>query len=450
MLTVAPLTTPVDALRGIPERSNRRDAVPQDLDSLLGYLQSVARSVVLVVAQPEIAAAIVAGSVGVLVAYGIHRHFRAKARVLPYIPSLAEAVDGEHDETTRFLAAVHEMSMSITDAWNAVQARVKTRASVEGVVRADALLPACRAVRDGVVSMRARYADYDLLADLASRSRQSLSEAWSYRNRHNYRTEVYTVTSTGSDGKTRTQTRTRQVYEDTDHWFDFNRDIAAAAQGEVSALLAERRRRELPLPDVKRLRVRLDRVDPAQRMFLKRMVRDTILEDPEAEVDDATIADAANQWIRGARIDDWLGKVHTGTTQLRQDERGAFSRMMSSRGHYHYKTTSRSHGGPDGYRAARELSLVLSTVIDGWGQLQLMLRRCEEAAGELAAWARDRTEEEDDVDYVKKAIVAYEAAFPDSTLDIDQLPRHGWTVGLALLAAVVAGALTFFGMGGQI
>ena len=63
----------------------------------------------------------------------------------------------------------------------------------------------------------------------------------------------------------------------------------------ATAVLEERSRCELPLPDVRRLQVRLDRVDPAQRMFLKRMVRDTILEDDEAEVDDAMVADAASR-----------------------------------------------------------------------------------------------------------------------------------------------------------
>lgn len=424
--------------------------MPQDLEALAAYLESVARSVHLAVSRPEIAAAIAGVLAGAVVATAIHRHFRAKARVLPHIPSLAEAVDGEHDETTRFLSAVHEMCMSITDAWNAVQARVETRASVEGVVRADALLPACRAVREGVDAVRARFADYDLIADLATRSKGSLTGAWTYRNRHNYRTEVYTVTTTGSDGKSRTETRTRQVYENTDHWFDFHRGVAEAAEGEVAALLAERGRRPLPLPNVRRLRVRLERVDPAQRMFLQRMVRDTILEDAEAVVDDAAVADAANQWILGARIDEWLGHVHAGTAQLRAEQAMAFSRMMGSRAHYHYRTTSRSHGGPDGYQAAREVCAVLSTVIEGWGSVHTMLQRCASAADDLATWARDRSEEEDDVDYVKRAIVAYEAAFPDSTLEIDQLPRHGWTVGIAALAAAAVAAGTFFAMGGRI
>lgn len=431
--------------------------MPQDLDSLVVYLESVVRSLQMVLAetqefvsQPEAAACIAGVLAGLGVAFGIHSYFRAKARVLPHIPSLSEAVDGEHDETTSFLAAVHEMSMSITDAWNAVQARRQTRASVEGIVRADALLPACEAVQQGALAIRERFRDFERIASAAGVSRGALMTAWTYRSHDNYRTEVYTVTTTGADGKSKTETRTRQVYEDTDHWYDFDRQACVYGQRQVSALLEERSRCALPLPDVRRLQVRLDRVDPAQRMFLKRMVRDTILEDDEAEVDDAMVADAANQWIVGARVDAWLAQVHTGTDQLRMDQQSAFRRMLSSRAHYHFKTRSRTHSGPDGYRAAEELRQVLSTVVDGWGALESMLVRCVGAASDLAHWARDRSEEEDDVDYVKKAIMAYEAAFPDSSLEIDQLPKHGWTVGLALLAAGVAGALTFFGMGGQL
>lgn len=424
--------------------------MPPELQDFLLTAQASLIQLQHIVSQPEVAAPIafvvVAGAVG----YGIHRHFTARARVLPYIPSLSEAVDGELDETLRFLSAVHEMTMSITDAWNATRARKVGKASVEGVVRADALLPACRGVRDGVAAMRARFADFRVLADLAGKARGSLSDAWTYTNTHNYRTEVYTVTRTDSNGKTRTETRTRQVYENTDHYFTFNISAAQTAQGRIATLLAERARRDLPLPDIKRLRVRLDRVDPAQRMFLDRMVRDTILEDAEAEVTEAQVSQAANQWILGARVDEWLDQVIAGADIVEHSHADQMRSVLASRPSYHYLTTSRSHSGPPGYRAARSLGNSLSRLVEGWGSLQSMLRRCEEVAGDLASWAQDRAEEESDTDYVKAAASAYEAAFPESTLEIDQLPKHGWTIGLSLVAGAFAAAIAYFGMGGQI
>lgn len=401
-------------------------------------------------ADPRTAAIVAFLLVGGSVAYGIHRHFAARARVLPYIPALSESVDGEHDETTRFLVAVHEMTMAVTDAWNATRARRVGRTSVEAVIRADVLVPACQGVQAGADAVRERFVDFRVLAEAAREAAGVLGAAWHYDNRHNYRTEIYTVTTTDADGETQTETRTREVYEDTDHYFTFDVGSAQEAQVRVEDLLADRASRQMSLPDVQRLRVRIDQMDDAQRMFLGRMVRDTILEDGEAEVSDGDIAQAANQWILGARVDDWLKAVLAGAEHVDATHADEMDRVLSSDARYHYCTTSRTHDGPPGFQAARSLGNNLSGLAAGWGSMQSMLRLCEDVAGDLISWAEDRSEEESDTDYVKRAAAAYEAAFPDSTLDIDQLPRHGWTVGIGLLAGTTAAVMLYFGLGGRV
>ncbi|MEC7947869.1 MAG: hypothetical protein VX265_09900 [Myxococcota bacterium] len=398
--------------------------------------------------EPGAAATLAFLLVGGGVAYGIHRHFAARARVLPYIPALSEAVDGEHDETTRFLAAVHEMTMAVTDAWNATRARKVGRTSVEAVIRADVLVPACEGVQAGADAVRERFDDFRVLAEVALGAAGALGDAWQYDNRHNYRTEIYTVTTTDADGETQTETRTREVYEDTDHYFTFNMGSAEEAQARIADLLRERAGRQMSLPDVQRLRVRVDRMDEVQRMFVGRMVRDTILEDGKAAVSDGDIAQAANQWILGARVDDWLQAVIAGAERVDATHGNEMTRVLSSEASYHYCTTSRTHDGPPGFQAARSLGTTLSGLAAGWDSMQSMLRLCEDVARDLVSWAEDRSEEESDTDYVKRAAAAYEAAFPESTLEIDQLPRHGWTVGIGLLAGTAAAAILYFGLGG--
>jgi len=295
-----------------------------------------------------------------------------------------------------------------------------------------------------------RFADFGVLAERAVAARSELEAAWDYQSRDNYRTEVYTTTSTDAEGNTTTETRTREVYENTDHYFTFRVAAAESARSGIGDLLAERDARELVLPVVDRLEVRLEQLDPAQRSFLDRMVRHTILEEADADVTEAEVVDAVSQWILGARIDEWLQGVIHGGDWLAAHHAGRMATVLASDVRYHYCTTSRSHGGPPGYRAARELRTELERLVDGWSALTTMVHRCASVAADLSRWAEDRSEDESDTEYVKAAARAYGAAFPGSSLEIDQLPRHGRTIGLALAAGVAAGVGVYFAMGGRV
>ena len=406
-------------------------------------------SVHVFLSEPQGAASVAFVLVSVCVGLILHRRAVAKARVLPYIPSLTELFDAEHDETTRFLASVHDMTMAITDAWNATRARQVKEATVEAVVRTDALLPACEAVIAGAEAVRERFRDHGDLAGLAQSAHHRLGDAWDYTSHDNYRTEVYTVTTTDSDGKTQTETRTRQVYENTDHYFNYSPGAAHDAQDRIADLLEARNDCVLTLPDVARLEMRLTALDPAQRSFLERMVRHTILEEPEAEVDEPEIVNAASQWFLGARVDDWLRAVIDGGDLVEASHAELMATVLASNRRYHYCTTSRSHSGPPGFIAAKDLGFRLYRLVEGWASLSMMLDHCEAAAEELSEWATDRSEEESDREYVKAAARAYEAAFPDSILEIDQLPRHGRTIGIAMAVGGAVAALMYFWLDGH-
>ena len=78
-----------------------------DMDSqaLFELAMSALRSIPLVLVEPPVGGGVSGVLSGILTASGVHWHYRRRAQVLPHIPALAEAMDGAHDETTRFLAA---------------------------------------------------------------------------------------------------------------------------------------------------------------------------------------------------------------------------------------------------------------------------------------------------------------------------------------------------------
>ncbi len=404
--------------------------------------------VAVTLSRPEIGGVLAGAAAAMLVGTVVHRAYAKRAAVLPYIPSLAEALDGPHDEFTKFFAGVHEMTMCVTDAWNAVQARRSGTATVEAVIRADELDTACRTVRGLAPAIRGRLAAFGDIAGLASRAADGLDAAWTYDSTDNYRTEHYTVSTTDSKGNRKTEHRTRQVYENTDHYFSFDPEPARRAQRAVAELLQVEGSRPLRLPDLQRVRIRVDALAETERMFLRRMVRDTVLEDAEAEVGDADVQRVANQWLLGTDIDARLEALRASVPAVRAGHTARFASILASRTSYHYRTTSRSHSGPAGYRAADALRAELAAVFAPWGAVDRMLDASVAAAAALSEWAADRDREESDTEYVRKAAEAYSIAFPHSSLEIDQLPKHGWTLAAAIGTFVLVGLPVYMALGG--
>ena len=80
-------------------------------------------------------AEVVAPSVGLvstlLSGFVIHRIQVKNAKILPFIPSYSETMVGNHNASTRFYASVHDMAMSVTEAWNTMNSRSQDKGSVE-------------------------------------------------------------------------------------------------------------------------------------------------------------------------------------------------------------------------------------------------------------------------------------------------------------------------------
>lgn len=388
----------------------------------------------------EAVTGLVAGSSALVGGGATHWWQLRRSRVLPTLPSHAQALARPPDEATRFFSAVHELAMGVTEAWNAVRAR-ESGGEVEEVIKRDVLRQHRDAIVESGAALRERLADY------AHRAQElplvAYDEVWSYDNRHNYRTETYTVTTTDSEGRTKTETRTRQVYVNTDHWFSFDANRFAAVERRLREWLRRFAASDLPLLNVHDRRVVIGKLDPAEKSFLERLVRHTVLEDAEAELTDADLEKWANQWLLGTRVDARLRDFATKGRRFEQEHAEIFATVAASESMYHYQTRSKTHSGPPGYRAHQRAGAWLRGAWNAWAAVDGMLETCTTSADELVRFAENPDVIESDRQYAELAVAAYEAAFPESEIEVDQLVSTGKTALFAGACAVLAAGLTY-------
>ena len=189
------------------------------------------------------------------------------------------------------------------------------------------------------------------------------------------------------------------------------------------------------------MKVKLEKMNQAERMFLERLYKQTIVEDAKAQPSDDELLAVANQWLVGTELDANLGafEVHMDRGLSRVSEE--FHKIYDSRASYHFNTTSRSHPGPPGYQATNRLKKPLSQSYTQWQRVVTMWTTCRSVAKTLVDWAQDSEEIESDKDYAREAIEAYEAAFPNSSIEVDQLTTPGQTLLIAILIAVAVAVI---------
>ena len=407
------------------------------MTTLLLQIQELGWQLMVVLSRLEVMAPSLGAAVGLCVGIAIHWYQTKKARVLPYLPSYREAVTQEHDAATRFFSAVHDLTMCVTEAWNMTKSRRRNAGSVELHLSQEALQRACRGVKTHGQTMMDGFVDYQELSNLICTAHAQLDSAWSYTSQDNYRTEYYTETSVDSDGDTVTETKSRQVYEDTDHWFTFDASLAHTAHQTMRTLAGRRVHARLRPPDLQRMRVAVGNLSQADRMFLEKLYIHTVAEDPEAKPTEAELEGAVNQWLLGTRIDQDLHQFEAHMDEALSSSEVELEAIHASESTYHFNTGSRSHEGPPGYQAAQRLQGILDDASSRWTSVAAMWETCSSAAETLLQWATDDSEIESDRRYAKTAIEAYEAAFPDSTLDVNQLTSPGATFLISLVLAVV-------------
>jgi len=418
--------------------------------------------------EPEL---VVLGGAGVMGAAlggaATHAMQKAEERIFPCLYSGVARLSGTTTEVD-YYAAVNDMVMSFTAAWNARPAKESASAFLKRL-KASELGASARQVQVlGEAFLKCLETHQQLLKCVREAERLN-SALWTYRKHDNYRTETYTVTTTDSKGRTRTQTRTRRVYEDTDHWFTFfpqNADPLEVALDQVSFFKAE----ELYSPALSQFKVQPARASSnrggpyrsAQAITSSRgklseeaFVKQTILEDEDADIDADDIRDWLNAWLESARVTAAIQEAHQSLRRLSEKWKMLFRRARAStQRRYHYKTRTRSHSGPDGYGASQELaacmlgiSRSLSGLFGAISDVEMCARHLERlGSGEApAGW---KSQDKDIARWaLDHAVEAYVAAFPDSPIEMDQRSSTKKTLlGVAVGAAVglaLSGAFLF-------
>ena len=374
---------------------------------------------------------------GGLTAAVLHYRQVVKSRTLPFLPSHLEAVD-HPDAFTAWFAAMHDLTMCVTEAWNARNARMND-SSVEANLNTERLEASSAAVRENAEAVWEALHPYQQAAELYTPAARQLDEAWDYRYHDNYRTETYTTTTTDSEGKTRTTTHTRRVYEDTDHWWTFHAASAREAWSTVTRTLAEVDEQRLPDPKIRERSVDVEALDDVQRMFLRRLVRDTVLEDPETEVDDTEASVYVNQWLRGSDLDHKLAVIRRGLMNTRDQQEERFAHILAGRDHHGKTYTPGPTVGPRSYESCLALKGHLDNAVEAIRDVRSLLHDSVATAKTLQEWAADNTLIEADREYAETAIALYEQAFPDSALEVDQLTAPGRTALIGLGVGVAVG-----------
>jgi hypothetical protein len=365
------------------------------------------------------------------VLYGYQRHH---ARSLPAFPAHHEALEGGENAGTRFFAAVHDLTMTVTEAWNTVKVRGR---SVEEVIKRGHLESVVQRVEEGADELLDDLRAYVRSAQLLAVALEHLGRLWSYNTQDNYRTETYTVTRRDSNGNTRTETKTRQVYVNTDHWFTYSASEHAPSQQAVHAWLSHAHEATFPKLRLHDRRVVLERLDPAQRSFLERLVKTTVTRSEE-DVSEESLENIANQWLLGTRIGGDLKTFVNGTGSARELGDEPFQTTTGSEPRYHFVTTSRSHSGPPGYQAIERLLQPLRTSNHAWRGVTAVVQGARRAGAQLLTFASNPGVIESDQDYAQVAVEVYELAFPASHLEMDRLPSHFLTVGAGVGTTAVS------------
>ena len=395
--------------------------------------------------QPWVVGPLAGIAAGLLAGYPVHRAQQKRASVLPYLPAHAEAIDGEHDATTRFYAAIHEMVMAVVEAWNAVHARTGERGDVETTIKRSLLLPACEAVLEHGAALEAQLDGYRLVRDQLQAAGVQTSTLWSHESTDHHTIQWTTESYWDAHAE---QTKTRQVqetvYSHTDHWFR----CAVEAIPEVVRRNQEVFQRvdgaHLPVLDPSRVRITLDRIDGVERMFLQKLADQTVAEEG-ATISEPRLAGLVNQWLLAPSLADDLRGVHGALRALREAHRERMEALRASPPSEEVLHGPRHVPGPSGFRTARVLAGELERVGRRIDAVLGRIRAAKSTATTLRRWVTDDAVIETDREYIEAAIAAYEQAFPKSVIGLDRLPddKAVWAVvgGVGAIVGLAAAML---------
>jgi hypothetical protein len=347
---------------------------------------------------------------------------------------------GNESATGQFYAAVNDFVMGVAELWNATRKEGYDQLSMR--LASSPLGSACYKVSRESSRMESLLAKHQEVATQAAQSAERFGQSWTYTSHDNYHTEFYTTTSSDGKGNTTTQYHTRQVYDDTDHYFHRHFDKAVEGKRMTDDLIQAHPPAELYTPDLDKIRIEADAQDIAR-------IRDTLYEDPKKEVLQEEADSKLNAWTRAAIVGKNIPAANKLLDEVLTKKEDLFKRVQESRDNYHYNTTSRSHPGPEGYQAAMLLRDQLGSVASDIRTVLETIALARGNAENLTALLQQPMESEkrqgrkimrEALDF---AVDTYLANFPESEIKFDQRTRPGKTALIALGCGVGAGLAAY-------
>ncbi len=384
-----------------------------------------------------------------------------RANVFPVLYSGIERLPEDND-TAKYYAAVNDTSMAVTEAWNEAR-KGKGFSQFFHELSGPKLAKSCDDVTFFGKRLLGDLGEYVQLAQAAHESAERFGNSWKYNSHDNYRTEFYTTTESDGKGGTKIVTKTRQVYDSTDHYFNFDRKVAQSAGDSLAEILSSFDERDMFDPQMDGLVISpgifiesemgggLFRgagfVSSRGKTSEETYVRDTIIENEKHAVTAEELNKYLNMWLECARLKGVLPLALSSLKQLRNNREQSMGTILASDKNYHYKTSSTSHSGPAGYRASREIEDVCLNVSNEiFGLRDAVNKTMQDASvlldiskGNLSGMSQKKAAHK----ALDLAVESYLCTFPESEIKMDQRVSHGWTAGIAAGMVVIAGAATY-------
>lgn len=336
-------------------------------------------------------------------------------------------------EAVSFYAAVNDMAMATTQSWNKAREEEGYQAFYKEWEFARGSKYAGRVEREGRLLLSKLEPHLQLANELKIAS-TLFSNSWQYRNKHNYRRKIYWT----KNAKGKKIMRTKRVYVNSDHYFTFYPKKAAQAREQLENVISQYPGESLYNPGLASVWMSVDEedIDAIQR---------TVLEDSEKKLAKKDAENYVNQWSQEAR----LKQVAQNTLSFLSESAMNSSKMMEtialSKKSYHFKTTSKSHDGPEGYELSNKLSEACqnssSDINEVLQSINLSIKNAEKLK-KLRQPSAIQKKLSKPVEQASKAldlgVESYLICFPQSIIDMDQRVSHGKTafIGLGVCAGV--------------
>ncbi len=322
----------------------------KNADSKLSYVYEKAKKVL----KETSVEVYICAALGLAVAAGVSYKIESnREKTIPLGFSEVKQLSQENmTPVTKYLTSANDIPMKIFECWNKSHEGVKNdvEAFAEELENVMGSAYSSTEFSESLKGMNKQseealeeLKDFTNIAKKLGYVNQKFDAAWYDRHVDNYRTETYldTETYTDSEGKTQVQTvvKTRQVYEDTDHYYDYYKPEGEEASRSLDALVREQ-------PTLKNIAIRKT---PQVSLEGEELVRKS--RKKGSKLTEEQILEIANKWNTGATITVNLPTVYDNWDNLKTDANNWRTAKNTAKS-ASYTTYSSSDPGPKEFQIA--------------------------------------------------------------------------------------------------